>query len=157
YPNFDSSQYTLSAYAEPGLPLPATYLWSDGATTNHTIATGGPVSVTITDANGCVQSDTILLPETSGWSAVEPPASISAWPNPANNWFRVSGLPAVPGRWACFDALGRAVEVTPTAGPPSDWSHDFIISCEQWPQGVYTLLIQWEGGSAALSIIRVEP
>ncbi|MFN8304695.1 MAG: SprB repeat-containing protein [Saprospiraceae bacterium] len=157
YPNFDSSQYTLSAYAGPGLPLPASYLWSNGATTNHTIATGGPVSVTITDANGCVQSDTILLPETSGWSAVEPPASISAWPNPANNWFRVSGLPAVPGRWACFDALGRAVEVTPTAGPPSDWSHDFIISCEQWPQGVYTLLIQWEGGSAALSIIRVEP
>ena len=157
YPNFDSTQYSLYAFAGPGLPLPATYLWSNGATTYNTVAAGGQVSITITDANGCVQSDTVLLPTASGTATTTPTDSVWVWPNPAGDWFRVSGMPAVPSYWACFDTRGQAMALAPLAESSNNPGYSFVVPCSDWPPGIYTLMLRWTGGHAALRVVRVQP
>ncbi len=44
-----------------GGTLPYTYLWNDGSTSSNIIASGGTVSLILTDINGCTESDSVII------------------------------------------------------------------------------------------------
>ena len=64
---------------------PYTYLWSNGTTTAMASGlTGGNYTVTVTDANGCSQTEMVTVPfptSANNWSVV---SAIEMFPNPTN-------------------------------------------------------------------------
>ncbi|MEC7863432.1 MAG: gliding motility-associated C-terminal domain-containing protein, partial [Bacteroidota bacterium] len=44
-----------------GGTLPYSYLWNDGSSSSDIIASGGTISLTLTDANGCTESDDVII------------------------------------------------------------------------------------------------
>jgi hypothetical protein len=64
---------------------PYTYSWSDGQTTD--IATGlamGTYTVTVTDANGCTETETVIVDDFVGTTRIDYITNLSIYPNPTN-------------------------------------------------------------------------
>lgn len=67
-----------------------TYLWSNGATSrNLTAIAGGDYTVTVTDANGCVESQTFTVGSSVGIDDLGISVNLSIYPNPVNFQFQV--------------------------------------------------------------------
>ena len=59
----DDQHAYISSYSGPGY-LDRTYLWSNGATTSDILVTsGGTYCVTVTNENGCTDSECVTIPE----------------------------------------------------------------------------------------------
>jgi PKD repeat protein len=102
---------TATATVNGGTP-PYQYAWNDPQQQTSTTATGLPggfYSVTITDANGCVDSSTVEVKETTGMSNLTG-SKITVTPNPFSANFTINGLPA-PGQATIrlVNVLGEAV------------------------------------------------
>ncbi|MEQ1790000.1 MAG: FG-GAP-like repeat-containing protein [Rickettsiales bacterium] len=64
-----------------------TYLWNNGATTDTlSNLAPGTYSVTVVDANGCSQVNTVVVNEVVATDDPNILSRISVWPNPANDW-----------------------------------------------------------------------
>jgi hypothetical protein len=90
-----------------------TFVWSDGQTT--ATATGllpASYTVTITDANGCSATSTIVV---SGFISVEEQAAntIRLYPNPTANIVSIDGLTA-GARLTVLNGLGQVIQVIET-------------------------------------------
>ena len=78
---------TVSANPTGGTP-PFTVSWSSGSTIN---LCAGWYTATITDANGCIQTDSVFVDFGSGINELTT-AAISVYPNPANSIVIIKGL-----------------------------------------------------------------
>jgi hypothetical protein len=68
-----------------GGTAPYTYAWSDGQTTD--IATGlmmGTYTVTVTDVNGCTETETVTVDDFVSTTRLEYITNVSIYPNPTN-------------------------------------------------------------------------
>lgn len=91
---------------------PYTYLWSNGQTTATVTGLAvGTYIVTVTDANGCGTTDTVIVSAFTGLNEVLNAANVSLWPNPTNGKFVVSfnGILGV-ANITVYDALGKMVK-----------------------------------------------
>lgn len=88
----------------------AQYLWSNGDHAEISLATGGNLTVTVTDTNGCSKSATAFIPATpnpiASFYATPQPAFISA---PIINFLNTSSVDAVTYQWD-FSGLGSSNE-----------------------------------------------
>jgi hypothetical protein len=105
-----SSSQTLTL--NPGAGF-TSYLWSNGATTpTITVNTTGTYSVTVTNANGCHNSDTIHVQVLTGIDQVLLSNAINFYPNPANEIVTVQvnfGIVTGTIMICLYDELGRKI------------------------------------------------
>lgn len=156
-PNLDSTLYYVDVNFSILPVLPISFSWSTGATTNGIQFPGGEISVTVTDGNGCIQSDTLNLPLLVNTAEHDPGPELSVWPNPAVNDFRVENIPSPPGLVELRDASGRIV--------PASWETETLatgqlrlrVHCTAWPPGVYALILHWPGTAVALRVVKFSP
>lgn len=111
---FGLANGTATATAANGT-APYTYLWATGATTAQ--ATGlaaGVYSVEVTDANGCVTVDSVMVTEaTDGIQNLLDESLISAFPNPSTGSLTVENLQVFGGNASLtvriLDVQGRTI------------------------------------------------
>ncbi|MFH1321902.1 MAG: PKD domain-containing protein [Bacteroidota bacterium] len=122
---------------------PYTYLWSNGATTAFiNSVTAGPYIATITDANGCSESITIIIADLNGPSATIT-ASDSVSCNGGNDGFATVSVlgGSLPYSYLWNDPLGQTA---PTAA--------------NLPGGTYTVAVTDSNGCiASTSVMIYEP
>jgi Secretion system C-terminal sorting domain/SprB repeat len=138
-----------SVVATGGTP-PYTYAWSTGATTS---AIGGlgtsPVTVTVTDASGCISHATVSL--LVGLDAAAQVIDFGAFPNPNDGNFRVYCNSAAPTEVAMdiVDLLGRVV-LHDQAPATMHFSKDVDLSA--FPAGIYLLRLNAGGEMHTLKL-----
>ncbi|MBL7808550.1 MAG: PKD domain-containing protein [Saprospiraceae bacterium] len=137
-----------TATADPLTGLqPFSYQWSTqpiqtGATATN--LTPGIYLLTLTDANGCSNVQTV---EVTSFVAINDPdnrlLSLQIIPNPAYDQFTLlaSFGQAVKGSVSILDVLGTVMFVTDFQGSQMLES----INCEQWPAGMYAVVVSLEG------------
>ncbi len=119
---------------------PYTYLWSNFASTqNVTNVSGGQYFVIITDANGCIKRDSIVIAEPTGVT-----------------------LSGVVTNVSCNGAADGAIDITATGGTPTFtflWSNgDNTEDLSGLAAGVYTVtLTDGNGCIKTLSFIIAQP
>lgn len=90
---------------------PFTYEWSNGQTTSlaSNLAAGSYV-VTVTDADGCESTDTVLVDLFTGIAESISEANITLWPNPTSGQFIIKfvGMTGFAGI-SVYDALGKLI------------------------------------------------
>lgn len=112
----DSCANSITVVTQGGL-APYTYAWSNGLPNSATVSNlaSGTYSVTITDAAGCFQTQTIPF------SALSPPtATVTPYPSLVINQGESTPLSATGGieySWAPVDGLSCTDCPTPTASP----------------------------------------
>lgn len=89
------------------------YNWSNGSDSQTiTVALNGTYSVTVTDTNGCQNSDSVNVTFTAGLNELNTSASMFAvFPNPAANYFTIAPLNLPPDYYliTLYDLNGRTV------------------------------------------------
>src|SRR6202008_2454424 len=69
---------------------PYTYLWNNGATSQTISNIGaGEYTVTVTDANSCNQTASVMVNVSTGLNNVSSAIAFSIYPNPAHNYVLV--------------------------------------------------------------------
>ncbi len=157
YPNADSTQYSVYAPASPSPPGPLSFLWSTGSTLNNISVSGGQVSVTVTDGNGCAESDTLMLPLPHSAAGEPWTGELSVWPNPAADDFRVENIPSQPWQMELRDGLGRIVPVFFETETLASGAIRLKVHCPSSPPGMYSLILRWPDTLTTLRIIRLNP
>ncbi|NDB35679.1 MAG: hypothetical protein EB023_10160, partial [Flavobacteriia bacterium] len=138
----NSTNGTASASVTGGVPT-YTYLWSNGATTpNVTGLASGTYTVTITDANGCTQNQSIT---------VSPPNPLSPTPTITSNFngFNVS----------CFGSNNGSASVNVSGGTPGYtyfWSNfSTLPTASNLSAGTYTVTVTDANGCTANSSVTL--
>jgi hypothetical protein len=124
------------------------YLWSTGATT-QTIAISniGTYSVTVTDVNGCVATDSITFSFPSNLTNARQ-LDLKIYPNPATDRLILDGLTDFSSvEIAITNALGQVVL--------RDKITDSFIEVAQLPKGWYQLTITQEKQSIVLPFVKI--
>ncbi|MCC7246673.1 MAG: T9SS type A sorting domain-containing protein [Saprospiraceae bacterium] len=133
----------VAALPSGGVP-PYEFQWSNHAPANDTIFNlpGGTYTATVTDANGCTQQHSILLPYgISGTDHYANQNNIRLWPNPATSELFCAWdgeLSAVSA--AVTDVAGR--EIWHQSSPQGA----LTIQVDGWPAGQYMVQIRHRGG-----------
>ncbi len=134
----------------------SSYFWNDGSTTQTINATtNGIYFVTVTDANGCTDSDTIMVNFTSGvFNPDGFPATILLYPNPSDGilHLNINGLETENLVIDLMDMKGSII---------SNWkpgmvegTFNEIFHLEQLRAGMYMMRITANGNSAMLRFIK---
>jgi hypothetical protein len=141
---------SATAHVTLGTP-PFTYLWSDNSTdsTIHNVAPG-MYFVTITDAYGCTESDSVLVDYlTVGFQGAHPNRKCNVWQDPTteNLHFRQAD-PTALGNFSLWDLTGKRIAppLTTVAGAAS-------IGTSQLAPGTYIWV--WEEGGLQKSSGKV--
>lgn len=117
------------------------YLWSNGET--DSVATNlcpGKNWVDVTDMNGCLKTDTIMIEPATGVNEVG--ASFTGiFPNPATNIVKLQGLDAAVKFVALINASGQKLMHEVTAGS---------MNIESLAPGIYTVTLPSTGYSKRL-------
>ncbi|HEX2898504.1 MAG TPA: T9SS type A sorting domain-containing protein, partial [Bacteroidia bacterium] len=115
------------------------YLWQDGSTaSNFTVTLPGTYWVQVTDAQGCLGMDTLVVSPCTGMSAGGAGMDLQVWPNPAAGelHFDIIGLPTgesvAVGLW---DMAGRELLHLHGAGHPG------TLDLRMLPKGLYCLRV----------------
>jgi hypothetical protein len=136
-----------------GGTAPYTFAWSNGATTQSIDNLPlGPVSVTVTDANGCTETLVVQV-GTSGTGEVEGLTNVALFPNPTRGaaTLQMSFDVVKTVNIELLDLLGRqlyATQVQPT---------DFVnqdIDVNMLPAGVYMLRVEVEGQVLTRKLVK---
>lgn len=121
-----------------GGTAPYTFNWSTGDTTqNLSGISGGTYTVTVTDANNCTETATVLVTETpTGIATVNGEIKLRVFPNPANDNITIA-IDKVPAgtQLRLRDVLGRLITQQPVT------SNQTILDVSVIAAGVYTLEI----------------
>ncbi|HLP20311.1 MAG TPA: T9SS type A sorting domain-containing protein, partial [Chitinophagales bacterium] len=141
--------------ASGGMP-PYTYQWNNGAGTDDT-ATGldpGTYRVTVRDAYGCTQQETVEIQDlTSGiGSMLNGSTTISVFPNPANNLLNlvIDAQQQVNAKVEVIDLTGRILYTAPVVAAGH---YTYAINTANFSAGVYTLQLSADNQSARQKFI----
>ncbi|MGE0638552.1 MAG: T9SS type A sorting domain-containing protein [Bacteroidia bacterium] len=136
---------------------PYTYVWSNGqSTANSTNSTNtitglaaGNYNVQVTDGNGCVVSESILVSTNTGLEEQSIEALVSVYPNPAKDMITVE-LPAGKTADMCdlFNVIGSRIESFTVAG-----KQKFTVDLKTFAKGVYFLRMNVDGQLITKKII----
>ncbi|MEZ5030292.1 MAG: hypothetical protein R2787_02740 [Saprospiraceae bacterium] len=136
---------TLIALPSGGAP-PYTYLWNSGQTSQSIPSSPGLHSVTVTDANGCEQSASILI--TSINDVEDRGKGILLLPNPADGSIMLKPIPG-----PTFDAdlqyeVVNAVGVKVTGGSVTKGESPVMFNTSHWSPGGYIMKVWYPGGGS---------
>lgn len=82
-PDTNTTNVGSASVAATGGTMPFTYLWSNGATTPDLTGLGaGTYTVTVTDANGCMVSDSAVVGDIVNTTNIDYLSDLSIFPNP---------------------------------------------------------------------------
>ena len=133
-----------SAVLDPGAGFSG-YLWSDGSTLQTLVVNSdGTYAVSVTDANGCSASDTVVVNVATAAANLTPrDLRVIAYPNPAGDHLLLlhNGLQGEVGI-TVYDGAGRIVlyDVPRLAAETL-----YRIDTGSWPSGLYRLRVEFEG------------
>ncbi|MFN8310347.1 MAG: PKD domain-containing protein [Chitinophagales bacterium] len=123
---------SVSATAASGA-APYSYLWSPGNLTTSTVAhlSQGTYTVTITDANGCkVTSSVVVNNETVGINETDM-QWLNIYPNPSSGKFNVHAHENHRGQLQVFNTVGQLLTEQSTEAP--------VIDLSNFSSGIYTV------------------
>ncbi len=124
---------------------PYSYLWDFGANTevinNVNI---GTYSITITDANGCTQSDEVELNVTSTQQNITRNKGFKIFPNPTQNFFfiEIPNNESLPKQITLLDVHGKVI----TQDAYSQQGNLLRMDVQNILSGTYMLMIELEDG-----------
>lgn len=149
----DEVPYTIDAGAGG-----SSYTWSTGATSQTIdVTTSGTYSVMVTDGDGCMNGDTIVITVDVCTSIGDPGSVLGArvFPNPAQTFVNVALDNATPGdiKIMMFDVNGRQVhnQESETAGT----SALLKLDLSQLSEGIYFLHLH-NGGKQSVHRITIQ-
>ncbi len=123
------------------------YLWNDSSTTQTISATtNGTYIVTVSNANGCENSDTVQVTFTAGINnASGSQPIIQVYPNPSNGnlYLNIQDLQSNDIVLNIFDITGKMVYTQPS-NPPSN-NITKLLDLTELTNGVYILQINADG------------
>ena len=136
---------TLIALPSGGAP-PYTYLWDSGQTSQSIPSSPGLHSVTVTDANGCEQSASILI--TSINDVEDRGKGILLLPNPADGSIMLKPIPG-----PTFDAdfqyeVVNSVGVKVIGGSVAKGESPVMLNTSYWSPGSYIMKVLYPGGGS---------
>jgi lysyl endopeptidase len=147
---------TATADVAGGTP-PYTYVWSNGqSTANSNSSTNtitglaaGNYNVQVTDGNGCVVSESILVSTNTGVEEQSIEALVSVYPNPAKDMITVE-LPAGKNAdvFELFNVIGSRIDTFSVAG-----KQKFSVDLKTFAKGVYFLRMNVDGQLITKKII----
>jgi gliding motility-associated-like protein len=119
------------------------YAWSEGATGERmTVNNAGLYWVTVTDANGCTATDTVVVKSRDCLVGLYVPTAFTPDGNGKNDLLRpLSYGPIKLQYFAVFNRWGQQVFETRT--PWTGW--DGRLGAQPAPAGVYVWICQYEG------------
>lgn len=127
---------------------PYTYLWSNGQITDSISGlTPGTYSVTVTDANGCTTSSSVVV---SAFVGVDELADygIVVYPNPVVDYLAVEAKKGNVTGITLVDASGRMISELSKAG------NTFTVDVRQLAKGMYRLVITTTNGTIVSAITK---
>ena len=119
------------------------YLWSTGETTQSITVTGGDIYwVTVTSANGCEATDTILVNYIVNSDDFSTEDAIKIYPNPASGFTMIDGLDATDGicKIMLRDIHGREMLMSTINSASKSPSLDL----SSFAEGIYMLTVVTE-------------
>lgn len=139
---FNAGMYVLDC---PGFE---SYAWSNGSSGESIQVSGGTHSVTVTDSNGCVGSDTVNL----ALGTAEPLGQqISVRPNPTSDVLYISNLPQQePAALRVFTSGGVEVHRLSADGPAAR------IDLSGLPNGHYFLQVKNDQSTRVVGFIKLK-
>ena len=124
-----------------GGTTPFALAWSNGATglLLENLAPGA-YTYTLTDAQGCTQTATYVVPLVVGTEEADKQFAIALWPNPANDQVFIRDLGQLgANQCSIYNALAQVFYQASSA------QLDTSVNIKDWPAGMYTCVVQ--GGS----------
>jgi hypothetical protein len=116
-------------------------LWSPSNQT-YTTATGLCAGTTytmcVTDANGCVACDSVMVSYTVGNVEENDAGNFSTYPNPVLNELTISTTQTDNYTISVYDCLGKLIL---TQSIPIAANSNYILNCSEMPIGIYTMQI----------------
>lgn len=128
------------------------YLWNTTATTQSISANAsGTYSVTVTDRNGCMGSDLIVVNIITGLNAILGDIQLNIFPNPSNGRIEVTAAGVTePFELRITDQLSRVVFFEPVQLTNS---YRKIIDLSEKAQGVYYLQLSTSKGRVTRTLV----
>lgn len=130
------------------------YFWSDGSTEQTLVVLEtGTYSVTVVDANGCENTDEVIVTITTSTKEVALAGRVTLFPNPASGWVSLSFSAFEPGAYTAtlYDLIGRAVAVRQVDIHSSEQTAEMDLS--MLPGGSYFVKIASEKGILVKQLI----
>jgi Zn-dependent metalloprotease len=128
---------SISLTGVTGGVSPYTYAWSNGGTQNNILnLSAGVYSVTVTDANGCYKTTTVVITEipSTGISETEKEISFRIYPNPATDKITIySEKEVVNCTFNLRNAIGQLILTRQVNGAKQS------VDVLNLPNGVYTV------------------
>lgn len=148
--NDDNGSGTGSAWVSATGTPPFTYLWNDPAgqtTDTATSLQAGLYTVTVTDANGCLSTDSV---EVQLINLVEAPSmGIALYPNPHSNQLSIQVSGDLPVFVQLIDMQGRIIFTDRVSGA------GVHALPAQWPAGMYQLIVQQGEHRQVIPVVRL--
>lgn len=161
--DFDSTDETSAGAMDATIDLtvnggtpPYSFLWSNGKTTQNldSLATNRFYTVTISDANGCILQDSVLLGEITGLAEMLEKISFRLYPNPARDKLFISYDAHQSGgvQISIVDLSGKVLMSKQIPGQLGTTTLE--ISIAGLPKGMYFLMMQGEKTEAQVKWIK---
>jgi len=138
--------YLVTAEVSGGTPL-YTYLWSNGATGNtaYLSSFNEPITVTVTDKNGCQQTFTLTPTTVVGVQPVNEPIQLSLYPNPSTNGLFYLDVATTLTLYqqsyvTLFDVTGRKLDYFQL--PFSFTEKNYELDLQHYDSGIYLVHVQ---------------
>ena len=117
----------------------------------------GDYTITVTDAYGCVFTETVTLEALVGIETIEGLSAVRLMPNPFRNAFRL-GLDFSATTTIgidVFDVLGRKIQTVASERTFSQGKYAMKVNTEAWLPGTYFLRIKFEGKQLMYRLVKL--
>lgn len=137
--------YQITATGTPG----STYSWDNGATGNPVSVAGpGTFTVTVTDANGCIATDEIIIESDPCAGIIEQGMSIILYPNPFNENVQITSTESIDAQLEVYGSDGRIVYTTRMNGQHA------TLSLSNLARGNYMVKIVHNGTTHVTKLVK---
>ena len=141
-----------------GGALPYTYSWSNGCTSTSCFGLClGTLTVVVTDANGCSQTDSVFINCAVGITENNAETDFTISPNPTSGLFQiqVAGGSGSSSEYKIeiYNVMGEKVYSSMVNGQWSMVNSQFTIDISSQPNGIYFLHFKTNEGTAVRKIV----